>query len=521
MRAKDCSSGDVLADEQAQAARKEDVLGTLSQMTGRFRARLGESLATIEKHSRPFDEATTPSLEAWKAYTTAVNAFMSSNPLSAEALFKHAIAIDPDFAMAHASLGFHYSVRGESTLSRQSMLKAYQLRDRTSDVERFFITTLYDRDVTGNLDREQRTLETWAQTYPRDAVPHGLLSGLATGSTGKYELSIDEGGKAIVLDPDLAPAYASKARGELSLNRLGDAEATLRRAAERKLDAHPLFFLIRYFIAFLKGDGEDLKRRAALAKGRPQLEDMMAHVDALALARSGRLQDAKRTAAVAVDIARQSGQRERAALFQVATAVSESLYGRAAAAGQSATEALALARGREVDYAAAFAFAVAGDVPRSRALAEELERSFPEDTLVQFIYLPTLRGLLALNAAEPAAALQHLQAASRFDLALGGTGFNGFFGGLYPVYVRGEAYRAARRPAEAVAEFQKILDHRNIVLVDPMDALARLQLARALALSGDTVKAKRAYDDLFILWTNADTEIPAVQEAKAEYARLR
>ena len=153
-------------------------------------------------------------------------------------------------------------------------------------------------------------------------------------------------------------------------------------------------------------------------------------------------------------------------------------------------------------------------------LPSELERSFPEDTFVQYIYLPTLRGLLALNAAVPQPRYSTCRPppASTWRSA---ARLHGFYGGLYPVYVRGEAYLAAQRPAAAVAEFQKILDHRNIVLAILWTRLARLQLARALALSGDTIKAKRAYDDLFILWTNADPEIPAVQEAKAEYARLR
>ena len=278
--------------------------------------------------------------------------------------------------------------------------------------------------------------------------------------------------------------------------------------------------LIPYFVAFLKGNDDELRRTAAVARKSPATEDIISHLEALALARSGRLQDARRMAAVAVEIAQRSGRRERAGLFEAARAVWEAFYGNAAAARQSATKALELGRGRDVDYAAAFALALAGDLPQSRALAEDLAREFPEDTSVQFMYLPTLRALFSLNARDPAAAIQALQTASRYDLALGGVGFIGRFGGLYPIYVRGLAYLAARQPAEAAAEFQRILDHRSIVLVDPMDAMARLQLARALALSGDTVKAKSAYNDLLTLWKNADPEIPVLKEARAEYARL-
>ena len=224
--------------------------------------------------------------------------------------------------------------------------------------------------------------------------------------------------------------------------------------------------------------------------------------------------------AVPVEIARRSGRRERAGLFEAATAVWEAFYGNAAAARQSANKALELGRGREVDYAAAFALALSGDLPQSRALAEDLAREFPEDTSVQFMYLPTLRALLSLNTHDASAAIQALEAASLYDLALGGVGFIGRFGGLYPIYVRGQAYLAAHQPAQAAAEFQRILDHRSMVLVDPMDAMARLQLARALVLSGDTVKAKSAYGDLLTLWKNADAGAPVLKEARAEYARL-
>jgi len=521
LRTKNCTTGDTLADEQAQAARKEDVLSTLSHMAIRFRTRVGESLATIQKHSMPLEEATTPSLEALKAYSAGLRA-MSAGWIRRLPLYQRAVAIDPGFAMAHAHIGFGYSTMGESALGRQGLLKAYQLRYRVSDVERFYIETLYDRDVTGNLEREQRTLETWAESYPRDASPHGLLGGLATSSTGKHDLSIAEADKAIALDPDLLPAYSNKAFNQLLLNRPGDALVTVGLAAERKLESDALL-LTQYFVAFLTGNDAELRRTATVARKSPSEEDMISHVEALALARSGRLQDARRMSAVAVEIAQRSGRRERAGLFEAATAVWEGFHGNAAAARQSATRALELGRGgREVDYAAAFALALAGDLPQSRALAELLAREFPEDTSVQFMYLPTLRALFSMNAPTPdaAAAIQALQTASRYDLALGRVGFVGRFGGLYPIYVRGLAFLAARQPAEAAAEFQRILDHRSIVLVDPMDAMARLQLARALALSGDTVKAKRAYDDLFTLWTNPDPEIPVLKEARAEYAQL-
>jgi serine/threonine protein kinase/tetratricopeptide (TPR) repeat protein len=519
LRAKNCATGDILADEQAQAARKEDVLTVLSQMAIRFRTRVGESLATIEKHSMPLAQATTPSLEAWKAFSTASNAYYSSDARAAVPLLKRAIAIDPDFATAHAQLGTFYSNIGEWTLARESTLEAYRLRDRASDFERFRIDTFYDRQVTGNLERQQQTMESWARAYPRDPVPLGLLAGLATQSTGKYELAIAAADKSLALDPDRGPTLNSKANSQLALNRLADAADTIGLATERNVEFANLL-LVRYFIAFLSGTGEDVTRTAALARKNRATEDMISHVEALALARSGRLQEARRTSAVAIDIAQKGNQRERAALFEAATAVWEAFYGNAAAARQKATTALDVARGRDVDYAAALALVLSGDGARSRVLAGDLAKDFPEDTSVQYLYLPTLRALFSLNAQDAAAAIQSLQTASRFDLGVGAIGVTAYFGRLYPIYVRGNAYLAANQPAAAAAEFQRILDHRSIVLVDPMDAMARLQLARALTLSGDTVKAKNVYNDLLALWKNADADVPVLKEARAEYARL-
>ncbi|HUQ51457.1 MAG TPA: protein kinase [Gammaproteobacteria bacterium] len=519
LRATSCTTGDILADEQAQVARKEDVLSALSQMTTRVRERLGESHVTIEKYSRPFTEATTASLDAWKAFTTGRRVRFASGSAQAQPLFERAIAIDPEFAVAHAQRVQYYADEGESALSRQSTMKAYELRHRTSEVERFYIEMGYDRQVTGNMDREMQTLEAWAQTFPRDPTPHGLMAGFVTRSTGKYDETIAAAEKQMAVDPDggTALSHNSKAYGELFLNRPDAAEATIRRAEERQLTADE-FFLLRYYIAFLRDDRDGIEQHAAAAKARRSTEDLMSHLEGLRLAGSAQLQDAGQAAALAVAIAQQAGRLERAALFETAAAVWEALYGNPTAAKAKVAAALALGRGREVDYAAAFALAMSGDVLGARELADDLARDYPEDTSVQFLYLPTLRALFALDAGNAAAALESLQSATRFDLALGGIGFRGHFGKLYPIYVRGLAYLAAQRPAEAAAEFKRLVDHRSIVLVDPIDALARLQLARALTLAGDTTAASSVYDDLLVRWSSADADIALVAEARAQRA---
>ena len=332
LRATSCSTGDIIADEQVQVARKEDVLGALSQMTTPVRERLGESVVTIEKYSTPLQEATTASLDAWKAFTNARQVYFTSGRAQAEPLFQRAIAIDPDFAIAHAQLGIMYSNQGESALSRQSTVKAYQLRHRATDVERFFIETVYDRQVTGNMDRETETLEAWAQTFPRDSIPHGLMAGFATRSTGRYEQSIAAADRSAAIDPEggSALSHNSKASSELYLNRLDAAEATIRQAEERNLAAD--YFLLRYFIAFLRGDGEGMSQQAAIARANRSTEDLISHLEALRLAGSAQLRDARQASALAVTIAQQSGRLERAALFEAARAVWEALYENPAAA---------------------------------------------------------------------------------------------------------------------------------------------------------------------------------------------
>lgn len=519
LRAKNCRTGDVLDEEQVQAARKEDVLNSLTQIASKFRTRVGESLSTIEKHNTPLMEATTASLEALKAYSAARKIALSVGAVGSMPLFQRAVEIDPQFAMAQATLGLTYGAIGESGLAAESTTKAYQLRNRASDREKFFITVTYDRDVTRNLGRAQRTCELWAQTYPREADPHGLLSGFTTQGAGNYEKSIEEARKAIEIDPDHTFAYANLAWSCFFSNRLKEAEDTIQRVAGRKLEI-PEFLLLRYYIAFQRGDKYAMNQEVARSKSEPGAEDWILHSQALVLARSGELEPARRMSRRAVDAAEQAGQHERAATYEAGAAVWEAFFGNAAAAKRSAMAALNLSKGRDVEYAAAFALALAGDYSRSQALTNDLEAHFPEDTSVRFTYLPTLRALFALSGDDAAHTIELLQAAAPYDLAVPGITFFGFFGGLYPAYVRGEAYLASHRSAEAAAEFQKILDNPGIVLADPIGALAHLQMGRALALAREKTKAKAAYQEFLKLWKDADPDIPILKQAKTEYARL-
>ena len=520
LRAKSCRTGGVLDEEQVQSSRKEDVLNALSQAATKFRTRIGESLTSIREHDTPLAQATTPSLDALKAYSAARKITFSEGFVPAIPFLKRAIEIDPNFSMAYAELGLDYSSIGESVLAIENTTKAYQLRDHANDRERFFITTLYDRQVTGNLEKAHQTLELWAQTYPRDLDAHGLLSGFSSQGTGRYEQSIEEGRKALEIDPDFAPGYLNPAFSYFWLDRVDEATTLVKRASERNLQMAELFAL-RYYIGFLKGDPAEMAAAAAASKNKPGAEDWIIYSQALVAARSGQLQLARRLSLGAMNLAQQLGERERAAAYEAGEAVWEALFGNPSAARKSALAALARSKGRDTEYAAGFALAIAEDLPRARAIATDLEKRFPEDTSVKFNYLPTLRALFALHDGSPERSIQILQTAAPYDFAVPPIAFNTFFGSLYPAWVRGEAYLAEHDGTAAAQEFEKILNHRGLVAADPVGALARLQLARAYAIAGDKGKASSAYQDFLQVWKAADLDIRILKQARDEYARLQ
>ena len=523
LRAKDCRSGDVLDEEQVQAARKEDVLNALGQIARKFRTRVGESLTTVKKYDVPLAEATTPSLEALKAYSEGWQVSFSSGSAAALPFFKRAIEIDPNFASAYAALGRMYGDIGESVLSAVNTSRAYQLRDRASDQERFFISLTYDLQVTGNLEKAHQTCELWMQTYPRAWLPHALLAGGIYPSIGKREESVEEAKIALGIDPDFSIGYSLLADGYLALERTAEAEKTLQRAPERKLDI-PDFHVQRYVFAFLKDDKTGMERESALPREKPGVDDWMSNAEAFVSAYFGHLEEARKMSQRAADFARKAERRDTEALYEADAAMREALFGNALAAKQRAGGAGELSKSRDVEYGTAFALALSGDSSRSQGLMEDLSRRFPEDTIVRFTYVPTIRALVALNHSQPSKAIKLLETSISYEGGTpieGGSEFLLGAGTLYPAYVRGLAYLATRQGAEAAAEFQKILDHRGIVICDPIGALAHLQLGRAYALSGDKTKAKAAYQDFLTLWNDADPDIPILKQAKAECAKLQ
>jgi tetratricopeptide (TPR) repeat protein len=520
LRAKSCRSEEVLDEQQVQAARKEEVLDALSHIAVTFRNRVGESLATLESHDTPLAEATTTSLEALKAFSTASKVILgrATDLPAAVPLFKRAIEIDPQFAMAHASLGLTYGLIGEFALSAESNRKAYELRDRVSDRERFFITATYELLVTGNLEKALETCELWMRTYPRNTEPYGYLGAFLYPTFGQFDKGTEVARKLVELDPDFPIGYLQLGFNSQFAGRVQEAERVFARAAERKLDL-PEIAIQRYDIAFLKADSDGMEREVAHARGTPG-EDQFTARQGFVLAYSGHLEQARVKSRRAVDVAQQARQPGRAALWETGGALRDAFVGDAPAARRGATAALALSTDRDVEYGAALALALAGDSSRAEALATDLTTRFPEDSSVRFNYVPTIRAVVALNQSRPAEAIELLRAAVPYELGTPLSSAPGFYGILYPVYVRGVTYMAAHQSAEAATEFQKILDRRPLVVSDPIAALAPLQLGRALAMSGDEAKARTAYRDFLTRWKDADQDIPILAQARAEYAKL-
>ncbi len=516
LRATDCRSGEVLDTQQSQVPGRENVLSALSGMARAFRARVGESLATIQTHEKPLEEATTASIEALKAYSaTRAPGFGGCD--ARIPLLERAVQLDPEFALAHAALGPCYSGTGRRELAIQSATRAYELRHRTTDPERFFIEYAYDRDVTGDLERAFQTVTVWTQTYPRDLNAWGLRGGYSAHGTGRYEDVIQSAQRALAIDPDFVFAHSESVSANMFLDRFDAAKRALQRAGP-VVDSRLL--ALGYYVALIEHDTGSIERLAARFKDSsdPQL---LRHAQSLALARAGQLERARTLGREAIDATEALGRRETAAIYESATAVWEALSGNQSTARRRAATALNMSSGRDVTYATGFALALAGETTRSESLANDLERRFPRDTVVRFTYVPTLRALAAVARNEPARAIELLQANVPYERAVPPTAGNFFFGSLYPVYVRAQAYAANGQHKQAVAEFQKILDHRGLMMGDPAGARALLEKARSLARSGDQMGARAAYQEFLLLWKDADPDVSVLAQAQAEYAKLK
>ncbi len=509
-----CSSGDTLAQEQEEAAGKQDVLRALGKAASNLRAKLGESLATIQKFDVPV-EATTPSLEALKAFSMGITTFRSKGNAEAIPFYKRALELDPNFAVAYASLGLIYGNLGQASLAAENIKKAYALRDRVSEREKYRISALYYDNVTGELEQATQVYELWAKSYPQDPVPPINL-GVIYAELGQYEKSLAATQESQRL-AEGAIGYSDLADIYLALNRVDDAEKAIQQAQKHNLVGDFLHLAI-YQLAFLKGDTAEMERQVAWAADKPGSEDILLSFQSDTEAYYGRLSKARDFSRRAVDAAVRADSKETAAIWQINSALREAEFGNPATAKQDVSAALALSPGRDVEMLAALALARSGETARAKTIVGELERNYPSHTVLKVYWLPTIKAAIELGANNAAQSLVFLEAAAPYDLG-GPPQFQ--VGTLYPAYIRGQAFLAAHNGTAAAAEFQKFLDHRGIVINFPLGALAHLGLARAYALSGDTAKAKAAYLDFFTLWKDADPDVPILKQAKAESAKLQ
>ncbi len=519
LEAVNCASGETVASTEALATDKNHVLDALGKTASEIRKILGESLSTVQALDTPLEQATTPSLEALKAFSSGLQVHSTVGDAAAIPFYRRAIELDPNFALAYLWLGLAFNDIGELSKDVECSRKAYELRDRTSEPEKYFITARFHKVVTGNIEKAEEALQLWIRAYPRMAQPHIYLAGAVYPNTGQYEKAVEAGRQAVRLSPNFSPSYVLPMFDYISLNRIDDAKATYEQALERKLK-HSLFHLALYQIAFLQNDAAGMAQQVSLSEGTPGLEASLLANEADTAAYSGRLRSAREFSRQAIDSAERSGDKEAAATYSALSALREALFGNPDEARRLATLVMSHPAGHDLQYASALSWAYIGDDERAQKLTDDLGQRFPEATVVQFNYLPTLRAKLAVSKGNVSEALETLRAALPYEL--GRTTYSTYgWTALYPVYARGEAYLAAHQGKEAAAEFQKVLDHRGIVLNQPIGALAHLQLGRAYALQGDTAKAKATYQNFLTLWKDADPDVPILKEAKAEYARLK
>jgi eukaryotic-like serine/threonine-protein kinase len=517
LKAVNCSNGESLTSTEAKASDKSHVLDALGKAASEIRNKLGESVGSIQKLDTPLEQATTPSLEALQAFSSGHKLMLfGGDDASAVSLLQKAIRFDPNFAMAYRDLGIEYSYLGEESLADDNLRKAYALRERASEHEKIAIEAAYYYFALGNLEKARQAYGLWARTYSRELVPHSQLAHIYT-AIGQYENALAESREVLRIGPGVPGIYDPLVASYLFLNRFEEARTTMEEAKAKNFTSFNLGLFL-YEFAFLQNDTARMEEQVRLGVGKPGVEDMLLNDEADTAAYSGKLGKSREFSRRAIASAERAEEKQVAAGFQAVAALREALFGNPAEAHQRAA-ALGLSKGRDVQFVEAMGLAFAEDAFRAQALADDLSKRFPEDTIVQFNYLPTLRAQIALSLKDPAKAIQTLQAAAPYEL-----GFQeGFVDciSLYPVYVRGQSYLVAHEGSEAATEFQKILDHRGIVLNEPIGALAHLGLARANAMLGETAKAKNAYQDFLTLWKDADPDIPILIAAKSEYAKLQ
>jgi len=514
LKAVNCNTGEVLAEAQEQAVGKEAVLKALDAAAVSLRSKLGESLSSVQKYDTPLAEATTPSLEALKAFSLGVKIEFAKGYTAALPFFYRAVDLDPNFAMAYVWISRACFNLNEGGRGFEYARKAFDRREKVSERERLNIEDHYYLYATGELEKAAQTADLWRQTYPRDYFPRMALGFIST-LLGNWEKALEEFQEALRLEPNV-DNYFNLGETYMVLNRMDEAKAIYKETEKHKMESE-LLLQARYWLAFLQGDTAQMAHLVSTAMGKPGAEDLLLATQADTEGWYGKLKNAHELTVRATDSAQHNDAKESAAMYQAAAALREVESGNREQARADANAAVKLAPNRDVRAVAALALARAGDAAGAEKLTTELDKTFPLDTLVQRYWLPTIRAAVTLQRKDPNRAIELLKEASTVELGEI-TQFTIF---LCPAYLRGEAFLMLHDGKAAAAEFQQFIDHRDLVMNFPWGALARLGLARAYAMQGDTAKAKAAYEDFLTLWKDADPDIPILIAAKSEYAKLQ
>ena len=543
LKAVNCQTGDALAEEQITAAAKEKVLDTLGGATSKLRGELGESLATVQKFDVPLEQATTPSLEALKAFSLGEKAANEKGAAAGLPYHQRAIELDPNFALGYRIVGGDYNALGQLGRATEYYTRAFELRDHASEREKLSIRAAYYRNVTGELDKAAQTYQEQIDSYPRSS-PGYNNRGLIWAEVGDYERAAEMTERAIRLDENVTIYYENLVEYTMALQRFEEVRRIIRQAQARNMDPAE-FHVNLYCLAFLASNPPAMAAEVEWFRGKADYESWGLGLASDSEAYAGRMGKAEELNKAAVDSAIRADDKETGALYLADYAMQQAAFGNAVQGRQSAAAALKLAAASPgVEIGAALAYAIAGDPIQSESLAQSLGKRYPLGTQMQHLWLPTIRAQLALNGKNPVRALSILQPASIAELGLVPFS-NNSTSCLFWVYVRGQAYLAEGQGKAAVAEFQRILDHGGIVSNCWTGALARLGVARGNALQAKParvkapvpagsplqssaanldaarVRALAAYKDFLTLWKNADPDIPILKQAKSEYAKLQ
>jgi serine/threonine protein kinase/predicted Zn-dependent protease len=507
LEASNGQTGDIIAREQVEADGKEQILKALGQAASILREKLGESLSSIQKFDVPIEQVTTSSLDALKAYSSGFDQHSKAKYREAIPFYRRAIDLDGGFAIAWARLATCYNNTRQYELSREASAKAYEFRDRASEREKLLVAWNYYGAVTGEWDKTNQQLEVWKSTYPRDWEPHNLLAVRYT-VVGPFEKAVEEAHEAVRLNPKEARAHSNLALAFLGINRFDEAKNVLRQALNQKLETTNMHARL-YQIAFIQGDAAGMKEQLDWAGGASAGDAQVWQTQTAEF--FGQLTNANQFNSRAIEFARQNDSRETVAQLLLQQAVRDATFGDCGPVTGIAQQALGFSREQAKVMAAANALAICGQAAPAQTLIDELEKRFPQDTLVNTISIPVMRAQIELGRGNAAQALQLLEPARRYDVA----------GEFWPQYQRGQAYLKQGQGVQAAAEFQNIIDHRGWYPVSPLYPLAHIGLARALALNGDSSGARKEYQDFFTLWKDADTSIPILAAARQEYEKLK